>query len=453
MPNDKRPHLPGPGFQAHRASAKDHSFKADVCILGAGLAGLTTAYLLAREGRRVALFEAGQRLCDSRPVWATLTTWPPGGYDILAGIHGLDATRRVAASRQTALARIASIIGDERFDCDFQKIPGYFYAEVEHPDYLLEPEHEAARRAGLWDTVWWPRLPAPLRDQGRGLRFHNHGKFRADPYLKGLAEALTRMGGRVIADPCIESLEIGSTHMLRMAEGAKVESPVLVIATPTVIDSFFVGSGPNLKVATERRANAVTFEMPGCETTEAAVFLTECGRNALFIPKTGRAPAHLIIEEQGDEGPPQLSPQRRFAQLEDWARSHFDNVGTVVERHSHPFTDSFDGLPRIGHCASPGENPLSSQIFIASGECSFCPTQGMVAALLLRDLILGRHNDWQSVYAPNRPYLCPGLESKRVDAMEYRNSVNWDRRCRGRVAPRTGMIVRQALSAASKYTS
>jgi glycine/D-amino acid oxidase-like deaminating enzyme len=37
----------------------DEDLRSDVCVVGAGIAGLTTAYLLCRAGRSVVILEAG----------------------------------------------------------------------------------------------------------------------------------------------------------------------------------------------------------------------------------------------------------------------------------------------------------------------------------------------------------------------------------------------------------
>lgn len=89
----------------------DHNIEADVCIVGAGIAGLTTAYLLLQEGLDVVILEKST-FCKGQSGRSTahLTAVLDERYCDLEEIHGSDTTRLVANSQLEALALIKKIV-------------------------------------------------------------------------------------------------------------------------------------------------------------------------------------------------------------------------------------------------------------------------------------------------------------------------------------------------------
>src|SRR5688572_788766 len=111
----EEPHLPS-------------DLRADVCIVGAGIAGLTTAYLLTKGGRRVVVVDdgptAGGETCRTT---AHLVTALDDRYYHLAHLHGEDGARLAAESHAAAIDAIERIVREERIDCDFARLDGYLF--------------------------------------------------------------------------------------------------------------------------------------------------------------------------------------------------------------------------------------------------------------------------------------------------------------------------------------
>src|SRR5918997_6838854 len=111
---------------AREPLAEDAS--ADVCIVGAGIAGLTTAYLLAREGKRVIVLDdgptAGGETCRTT---AHLVSALDDRFYHLERLHGREGARLAAESHAAAIDRIEHIVRDEAIDCDFTRLDGYLF--------------------------------------------------------------------------------------------------------------------------------------------------------------------------------------------------------------------------------------------------------------------------------------------------------------------------------------
>ncbi|HEU4479131.1 MAG TPA: FAD-binding oxidoreductase, partial [Pyrinomonadaceae bacterium] len=102
----------------------------DVCIIGAGIAGMTTAYLLAREGRRVVVLDdgpvAGGETCRTT---AHLVNAPDTYFIELERMHGVHQARLAAESHTAAIEKIEEIVRGEEISCNFRRLDGFLYAE------------------------------------------------------------------------------------------------------------------------------------------------------------------------------------------------------------------------------------------------------------------------------------------------------------------------------------
>ena len=88
---------------------------------------------------------------------------------------------------------------------------------------------------------------------------------------------------------------------------------------------------------------------------------------------------------------------KRFGALERWTRHRFPMIESIEYRWSGEVLEPNDGLAFIGR------NPLDSRnVYIATGDSGNGMTHGTIAGMLLTDLILGRKNDWESIYDPSR---------------------------------------------------
>src|SRR5437868_9396187 len=126
--------------------------EADVCIVGAGIAGMTTAYLLAREGKSVVILDDGPigGGMTGRTTAHLVNALDDRYYD-LETYHGQQGARLTAESHTAAIARIAAIVAEERIDCDFERLDGYLFVPPGDSMKQLERELEATHRAGLID--------------------------------------------------------------------------------------------------------------------------------------------------------------------------------------------------------------------------------------------------------------------------------------------------------------
>src|SRR5919202_6946475 len=140
---------------------------AEVCIVGAGIAGMTTAYLLAREGKRVVVLDDGHvgGGMTSRTTAHLVNALDDRFYE-LERLHGEKGARLAAESHSAAIDRVEAIVKEEKIDCDFERLDGYLFVPPGDAKKILDDELEAAHRAGLGEIEKVER--APIKDYDTG---------------------------------------------------------------------------------------------------------------------------------------------------------------------------------------------------------------------------------------------------------------------------------------------
>ena len=160
--------------------------RAGVCIVGAGIAGMTTAYLLARAGRAVVVIDDGPiGGGETGRTTAHLSNALDDRYYQIQKLHGLTGAQIAAESHTAAITRIEAIASQEDIDCDFERVDGYLFLGPGSERDELERELNAAHRAGLHDVELVDKAPPEFWNSGPALRFPRQAQFHPLKYFAG----------------------------------------------------------------------------------------------------------------------------------------------------------------------------------------------------------------------------------------------------------------------------
>ncbi|MGH9888811.1 MAG: NAD(P)/FAD-dependent oxidoreductase, partial [bacterium] len=219
-------------FEVPTYPALTRDASADVCVIGAGMAGLSTAYMLAEAGQKVVLIDDGPiGGGESGRTTAHLTNAMDDRIYVLEHVHGSDGARRIVESHGAAIDRIAQIVRTERIECDFARVDGFLFLDPKDSPDILDTELAAAQRCGLQTISKLSRVPNVELNLGPCLRFANQGQFHILKYLTGLAAALVRAGGRIYCDTKSESIEGGETCTVKTESGHTISAKAVCVCT------------------------------------------------------------------------------------------------------------------------------------------------------------------------------------------------------------------------------
>ncbi|MFN2356026.1 MAG: NAD(P)/FAD-dependent oxidoreductase, partial [Desulfopila sp.] len=212
---------------------------ADVCIVGAGIAGMTTAYLLTRAGKAVIVLEdkhIGGGMTER--TTAHLCNAIDDRYFEIEHLHGEKGAVLAAESHTAAIDRIEAIVAEEEIACDFERLDGYLFAAPNDSKDVLERELKAASRAGLKSVEQVERAPIEGFDTGICLRFPRQAQFHPLKYLAGLKRAIERDGGRIFTGTHAAKIKGGANAQVETSSGYRVTADAIVIATNTPVNNI-----------------------------------------------------------------------------------------------------------------------------------------------------------------------------------------------------------------------
>jgi len=411
--------------------------RADVCVVGAGITGLSTAYHLARSGLSVVVLDDGPiGGGETGRTTAHLSNALDDRYYELERLFGQDGARRAAESHTAAIDRIEAIVGAEGIDCDFERLDGYLFVPPGEPTDELDRELDAAHRAGLTGVERVGRAPLSSFDTGPCLRFPRQGQFDPLRYLAGLARAVRRDGGGIFTGTAAVRIEGGSPARVETAGGPVVSAGAVVVATnASILDELITDA-----VEFAYRTYAIAARVPRGAVPKALYWDTLDPYHYVRLLERGEL---LIAGGEDHRTGQEDDGEERFRRLEAWTRERFP-IREVEHRWSGQVLESVDGLAFIGRAPTSAPN-----LYLATGDSGLGMTHGTIAGLLLTDLILGRHNDWADLYCPSRLRPAAARDFLRENANTVTHYGDWltsgDVGSEAEIRPGEGAIVRRGL--------
>lgn len=435
------PHLPPMSSGAH----------ADVCVIGAGMAGVTTAYCLMKEGRSVILLD------DHQPgsgmtgrTTAHLSNAIDSGYVEIERLHGRSGASLAAHSHTAAIDWIEKTGNDAGIACDFMRVDGYLCAASPDDSQRIKDEWMAALRAGLTEVEHITKLPGPLSRDGPCLRFPRQAQFHPLKYLAGLVEAIRQGGCRAFGGAHVTQVDSGKQARVETSHGCIVTADAVVVATNTPVN--------NMVTIHTKQAAYLTYvigaTIPAGAVEEALWWDTHDPYHYVRTRRRslpgGGEELFLLVGGEDHKAGQADDAEMRYGRLEAWTRRHFPAMGAVTYRWSGQVMESVDGLAFIGR--NPGD---ADNIYIATGDCGMGMTHGTIAGLLLTDLIMGRDSAWSSLYDPSRQPMGAMGEFVRESLNVAAQYADWvtkgDVESEEDIPNEQGAVLREGLSKIAAY--
>jgi len=409
-----------------------------ICVIGAGIAGLTTAYLLQRSGGHVQVLDAASGLCagETGRTTAHLSCVLDDDFCELERLFEPAGARLAASSHAAAIDCIEAIVQAEGIQCDFERVDGLLVAAEPDQRARFEKETDAMRRAGF---------TAILID-GPALRFPRQAAFHVGRYMHGLARAFTDRGGHLVFDARAVEAKGGSNAHVRLDSGARLGAQHIVVATNTPFNDRVT---MHTKQAAYR-TYVVGFQVP--KDSFPAALLWDMAEPYHYVRRVRGVDHDVVIVGGEDHKTGQADDAaERYQRLERWARARFSVLGATRYRWSGQLMEPVDALGFIGRNPRDDEN-----VYIVTGDSGDGMTHGTIGGMLISDLVARRVNPWERLYDPARKSVRAAGTYLAENANFVEHMVrDWVKggevHDRADIAPGEGAILRDGLSTHAVY--
>src|SRR4051812_8770925 len=420
--------------------------RVDIAVLGGGIAGLTTALLLKREGAKVAVVEAGRvgggGTADTTAEGSSLHGTQ---YQAIESSFGEGGARADARANEKALERIAGWIEELSIDCDFRRKPAFTYTEDPEETWKIEDEVAAAARAGLRASLTTETdLPWPV---AAAIRVEDQAEYHPRRYLLRLAEEIPGAGSHVFERSRALAVAGGKEHVRISTTRGELTADQVVVATHF---PFLDRGGYFARMHPERSYGLGLYLKPGAEPPQGMYLSTESPAHTVRSHPTSDGEMVITGGESHKTGQGGDTAER-VARLERWARERFD-VRSIEYRWSTQDNMPVDGVPFIGRLA-----PFQKRLWVATGFMKWGLTNGTAAGMILTDLINERPNPWAELFDSTR--FKPLASAKELVKENANVGVHFvgdhlsrpDVHSVGSIAPGEGGIVRRGASKVAAY--
>ena len=361
-------------------------FVTDVAIIGGGITGLTAAVILSRAGKQVVIIERDRiGSGETGNTTSHLTEAVDGRYQRIAKDFGADAARLVARASREAIDWIErSICGGVQ--CGFQRLPGYLYTERELDLGFLADELDAARLAGC-DVEWDDRAPLPFATRG-AIRWNNQGQVHATVYLDALIDEALAHNVRIYDGTRVVGVHDDEPCRVETTNGTVRANHVLVAANVPINNRVLLHTK-----SAAYRSYAIAAQV-GAPETMGLFWDTDDPYHYTRWQRVGGA-TYLIVGGEDHKTGEEVDTDACYGRLLTYARQRY-GVNDAAFKWSGQIIEPADGLPFIGL------NPMSNQVYVATGYSGNGMTFGTAAGMIVSDQILGKSNPYAELFAPAR---------------------------------------------------
>ena len=349
------------------------NIETEVLVIGAGMAGLLTAYLLKQKGEEVVVIDSEQIASgNTKNTTAKITSQHDLIYNKLIKEFGEDKARQYAKANELAIKKYKEIIEDRKIECDFKIMPAYVYdlKEVE----AIKNEVEAAKKLGI-DAEFVERTKLPFEIKG-AVKFNNQAQFNPLKFLKNISEDLV-----IYENTTAISIE---GNLIKTNRG-DIKANKIVVAT-----HYPIINSPGYYFMKMHQERSYVIALENCDDIDG-MYIDYDKNGYSFRNYEGLLLLGGISHRTGENETGGSYDKLRIVAKKLYPKSK--------EKYHWSAQDcmTIDGIPYIGRYSDKTPN-----MYVATGFNKWGMTSSMVSAMIISDLITEKENDFSEIFSPKR---------------------------------------------------
>jgi glycine/D-amino acid oxidase-like deaminating enzyme/nitrite reductase/ring-hydroxylating ferredoxin subunit len=423
------------------------SISTEVCVIGAGISGLMTAYFLQKKGYKVVVIDKDDLGFDETALsTAHLASALDDGFVQLIKWHGRDGARLAYQSHKEAIDIIEEVARIENIECDFKRVEGYLFLGPEQDKEFLERELTACQEIGIDEVALISQPEAAFFESGMCLRFTEQAQFHPLKFLNGLCERIRAHGGAIYTNTKVVSVHAGDLPIVEVEEGHRITCDSVVVATNVPINNMM---DVHLKEAAYR-TYAMALKVPLDSFVPALYWDTADPYHYIRMATSSLRDYDLLIIGGEDHRVGQKEhAENCFVRLLDWAQSRLGiRNPEVMASWSGQIIEPMDGLAYIGH------NPGDKNVYIVTGDSGHGITHGAIASQIIPALIAEGTHRWAELYSPKR-FVWRGfsefVKENVQTGIQYRDWMTRETHDIAELAAGEGCVVSEGFAKVAAY--
>lgn len=372
-------------------SKLDKNISTDVCIIGAGIFGLSCGYYLSKNGLNVTILDRNDIMEKvSGHTTAKITSQHNIIYKYLIDSVGIKQAKQYLDANQEAIFNIRDIVQSENIDCDFEIQDSYVYTTDDTEVKKIELENKAVNSLGFSSELV-SETPLPFKVKS-AIKFPNQAQFHARKYVLKLFDIASKNGVKIYENSKVTEIKHNSDNYTINTDSATVTAKYVVMATHYPIKNF-----PGFYFLKMYQSKSYAIAVDTKEALFPGMYINSWDPVISFrtVPYNN---SRLLIVVGGDHktGATDVNIEDSFKNLENYIRNIYPSM-EVKYRWSTEDCITLDKVPYIGEFSN-----LYNNMYIATGFKKWGMTLSHVAGKIISDKILGNKNEYSKIYTATR---------------------------------------------------
>ena len=361
----------------------------EVCVIGAGLFGLTTAYYLTELGKKVIVLEKGEiGEKASGNTTGKISSLHGLFYDHLISDYGEDYARKYLEANEKAIQNIKDIIQKEQIECELTEQSAFVYTTKQDEVQEIEKEVEAVKKLGK-DAQFVTNIGLPFKIKG-AIEFKNQAQFHPRKYMLGLAKSILKQN-KIYNYTTVTDVSKKGEQFKIYTDRGNITAKYVVLATHYPIVNM-----PGFYFTKMYQSTSYLIAIETDKKLPKGMYINAKEPIYTFRTATYNEKEILLIGGSGHKTGEPIENNSHYEELEKKAKELYPDC-KVLFRWNTRDCISLDKIPYIGEFSNVMKN-----MYVGTGFNKWGITSSNIAANIIADKIIGEENEYEEIFTATR---------------------------------------------------
>lgn len=387
-------------FNIKKFESLNNDVFCDVCIIGAGIFGLTCGYYLSKLGFKVTIIEKSDIARKTTGhTTAKITSQHGLFYTYLVDTYGEQFAKDYLLANEQAIENIKDIVDTEHINCDFEHQSSFVFSTDISDVSKLKREVDCVNSIGF-PANFVTKTGLPFEVVG-AVQFKNQAQFNPIKYVNGLCDCIVRNNGQIYTNSTVYDVKKDGDLFSTFSVGGTIKSKFVVLASHYPFINF-----PGMYFFKMYQSSSYVIGVDTKKTLFNGMYITSSSPTFSFRTANFNGKKILLLGGCDHKTGTPVTYKDSYLALENYAKQLYPNC-EVLFRWDTRDCITLDKIPYIGLFSSTMDN-----FYVGTGFNKWGMTSSNVAANIVCDMISGKSNRFAYVF-----------DSTRVNPVKNRTEV------------------------------